>query len=231
MTSSGTIAVIVPAKGDAAVIRHVLLRIPRQIDGMAVISIVVDDGSSDATAAVAADCGAYVLRHLTNLGVGAATRTGLRAALTLGANIIVTMDGDGQHDPTEIERLVRCLVEGPFDVVIGSRLLTPQGMPASRFAANLLLNAVTFLVYGQIVSDSQSGFKAFSRTALEQLELRSSGYEICSEIIGEIYRKELRYKSLPIKAVYTDYSRGKGQHFLNGVNLLLELFIRLMRRV
>src|SRR5213595_1314388 len=69
MTSSRTIAVIVPAKDEAAVIRHVLLRIPRQIDGMAVISIVVDDGSSDATAAVAADCGAYVLRHLTNRGV------------------------------------------------------------------------------------------------------------------------------------------------------------------
>ena len=146
MTSSGTIAVIVPAKDEAAVIRHVLLRIPRQIDGMAVISIVVDDGSSDATAAVAADCGAYVLRHLTNLGVGAATRTGLRAALTLGANIIVTMDGDGQHDPEEIERLVHCLVEGPFDVVIGSRLLTPHGMPKVRVAANLVMNAVTFVV-------------------------------------------------------------------------------------
>ena len=231
MTSSRTIAVIVPAKDEAAVIRQVLMRIPQQIDGMAVISIVVDDGSSDATAAVAADCGAYVLRHLTNLGVGAATRTGLRAALTLGANIIVTMDGDGQHDPEEIERLVRCLVEGPFDVVIGSRLLTPHGMPKLRVAANLLMNAVTFVVYRKIVSDSQSGFKAFTRGAAEKLELRSRGYEICSEIVGEIYRKGLRHKSLPVKAVYTAYSQGKGQHFLNGVNLLIELFIRLLRRV
>src|SRR5213596_599623 len=226
MTSSRTIAVIVPAKDEAAVIRHVLLRIPRQIDAMAVISIVVDDGSSDATAAVAADCGAYVLRHLTNLGVGAATRTGLRAALTLGANIIVTMDGDGQHDPEEIERLVHCLVEGPFDVVIGSRLLTPHGMPKVRVAANLLLNFVTFVVYRKIVSDSQSGFKVFSKQALAAMDLNSSGYEICSEIIGEIYRKNLRYKSVPIRAVYTRYSRAKGQHFLNGINLILGLFMR-----
>src|SRR5207245_7700978 len=109
MTSSGTIAVIVPAKDEAAVIRQVLLRVPRQIDGMAVISIVVDDGSSDATAAVAADCGAYVLRHLTNLGVGAATRTALCAALTLGAHIIVTMDGDAQQGREKIERRVKCL--------------------------------------------------------------------------------------------------------------------------
>src|SRR5262245_29685585 len=124
-----SIAVILPAKNEAGAIRQVLLCIPHHIDGMAVIPIVVDDGSSDGTAAIAADFGAQVFRHLTNLGVGAATRTGLSAALTLGANIIVTMDADGQHDPAEIERLVRCLVEGPFDVVIGSRLLTSHGMP------------------------------------------------------------------------------------------------------
>jgi glycosyltransferase involved in cell wall biosynthesis len=231
MTTSKSIAVIVPAKNEGAVIRQVLSRIPHQIDGMDVIPIVVDDGSSDNTAAIARDCGAYVLRHLTNLGVGAATRTGLVAAMALDANIIVTMDADGQHDPAEIERLVRSLIEGPFDVVIGSRLLTPHGMPASRFAANLLLNAVTFVVYRKIVSDSQSGFKAFSRAAAEKLELRSCGYEICSEIVGEIYRKQLRYKSLPVKAVYTHYSQAKGQHFLNGVNLLVGLFLRLLRRV
>jgi glycosyltransferase involved in cell wall biosynthesis len=141
------------------------------------------------------------------------------------------MDADGQHDPSDIEHLVHCLIEGSFDVVIGSRLLTPHGMPPSRFAANLLLNAVTFIVYRKGVSDSQSGFKALSRSAAEKLELRSCGYEICSEIVGEIYRKGLRYKSMPVKAVYTKYSQAKGQPFLNGVNLLLELFIRLVRRV
>jgi glycosyltransferase involved in cell wall biosynthesis len=231
MTTSKRIAVIIPAKNEAGVIRQVLSRIPLQIDGMDVSSIVVDDGSADNTAAIARDCGAYVLSHLTNLGVGAATRTGLSAALALDAGIIVTMDADGQHDPAEIERLVRCLIEGPFDVVIGSRLLAPKGMPATRLAANLLLNAVTFVTYRKIVSDSQSGFKVFSRAAAEKLELHSCGYEICSEIVGEIYRKDLRYKSLPVKVVYTKYSHAKGQHFLNGVNLLVELFIRLVRRV
>src|SRR5216684_2547240 len=103
MTTSKRIAVIIPAKNEAGVIRQVLSRIPLQIDGMDVISIVVDDGSDDNTAAIARDCGAYVLSHLTNLGVGAATRTGLSAALALDAGIIVTMDADGQHDPTEIE--------------------------------------------------------------------------------------------------------------------------------
>jgi glycosyltransferase involved in cell wall biosynthesis len=172
-----------------------------------------------------------VVRHLTNLGVGAATLTGLRAAQELGADIIVTMDSDGQHDPTEIDLLVHSLTNGPYDVVIGSRILNPRGMPASRFFANLVLNAVTWIVYRKIVSDSQSGFKAFSRKALDKLELNSPGYEVCSEIIGEIYRKNLRYKSVPIKALYTNYSQAKGQHFLNGVNLILGLFTRWMRRV
>ena len=232
MTASPKIIVVViPARNEAGAIGQVLSRIPQQIDGMSVVSLVVDDGSTDQTARVARESGAQVVSHLTNLGVGAATRTGLQAAQALDADVIVTMDADGQHEPDEIQRLVRCLLEGPFDVVIGSRLLNYRGMPATRFAANLLLNAVTFVVYGKIVSDSQSGFKVFSREAAGKLDLRSSGYEICSEIIGEIYRRDLSYKSVPIKAVYTEYSRAKGQHFLNGVNLLVELFIRLMRRV
>lgn len=222
---------MMPAHNEQAVIGKVLSRLAAHIDDMKVVPLVVDDGSTDSTADVARASGALVVRHLTNLGVGAATITGLRAAKELEADIIVTMDSDGQHDPTEIESLVKCLIDGPFDVVIGSRLLHRNGMPASRIAANLLLNAVTYIVYRKIVSDSQSGFKAFSREAIEVMDLRSSGYEICSEIIGEMYRKNLRYKSLPIKAVYTQYSRAKGQHFLNGINIILGLLMRLMRRV
>ena len=192
--------------------------------------IVLDDGSTDHTAEIARRHGAKVIRHLTNLGAGAATVTGMQAAKVLDADVIVTIDADGQHNPADIQFLVECLLDGPYDVVIGSRLLDPAGMPASRFAANLLLNAVTYLVHGKIVSDSQSGFKAYSRGAIEAMALSSSGYEICSEIIGEIYRKNLRYKSVPIKAVYTDYSKAKGQHFLNGINLIIGLLMRMLRR-
>jgi len=228
---SKNIVVAVPAFNEATTIGQVLRGVPPRIDGIPVTTVVVDDGSTDTTAEVAAGCGAYVIRHLTNLGVGAATQTCFRAAQMLDADIVVTIDADGQHDPAEIERLVDCLIDGRFDVVIGSRLLDPRGMPLLRVLANLLLNAVTFVVYGKIVSDSQSGFKAFSRSAVDCMELRSAGYEICSEIIGEIYRKKLSYKSLPVKAVYTTYSYAKGQHFLNGIHLILGLFIRWVRRV
>ena len=230
MSHPPTIVVVMPAHNEASIIATVLANVPAQIDSYTVIPIVIDDGSDDATAAVARGSGAVVVRHMTNLGVGAATVTGFRAALQLNADIIVSMDADGQHDAGEISTLVRCLIEGPFDVVIGSRLLTAHGMPPSRLAANLLLNALTFVVYGKIVSDSQSGFKALSRQAVATMDLNCAGYEICSEIIGEIYRNNFRYKSIPVRVVYTPYSRSKGQHFLNGVNLILGLFMRLVRR-
>jgi len=223
------VTVVIPAHNEAAAIGDVISRIPKTIERMQVVVIVVDDGSTDDTAQIARVFGAQVLRHVTNLGAGAATVTGLKAAQALNADVIVTIDADGQHDPEEIERLVQCLLEGPFDVVIGSRILSPQGMPLTRFVANLLLNALTFVAYRKIVSDSQSGFKVFSQAAANALDLRSAGYEICSEIIGEIYRKNLRYKSVPVKPIYTEYSRAKGQHFLNGVNLILGLLTRWVR--
>src|SRR5262249_16345292 len=153
----------------------------------------VDDGSTDRTTEIARRNGALVVSHLTNLGAGAATITGLQAAKELNAGVIVTMDSDGQHDPAEIPSLVRCLLDGRFDVVIGSRILSHAGMPVTRVAANLLLNALTFAVYGKIVSDSQSGFKVISRDALDRMELNAAGYEICSEIIGELYRNNFNY--------------------------------------
>jgi glycosyltransferase involved in cell wall biosynthesis len=225
-----SIAVVMPAYNEARVISSVLTRVPSEIEGIPVVSVVVDDGSKDGTADAARHSGAIVVRHLTNLGAGAATITGLRAAQKLNADIIVMMDSDGQHDPEEISSLVRCLMEGPFDVVIGSRILAPEGMPVSRIAANVLLNAITFIVYGKVVSDSQSGFKAVTSDALRRMKLKSSGYEICSEFIGEIHRNKLAYRSLPVKAVYTPYSQSKGQHFLNGINLILGMLTRLLRR-
>ena len=226
-----TLAVVIPARNEEPIIAAVLSNIPSEIRSHRVLSIVVDDGSDDDTAGAARRAGAFVLRHIANLGVGAATTTGFRAALQLGADIIVTMDGDGQHDPREIATLVETLIDGPFDVVIGSRLMSHDGMPPVRFAANLVLNALTFLVYGKIVSDSQSGFKAFTRRAVTGMELNCAGYDICSEMVGEIYRRKFRYKSIPVRAVYTPYSHAKGQPFLNGVNLILGLFMRLVRRV
>src|SRR4029077_14557837 len=87
---------------------------------------------------------------------------------------------------------------------------------------------ITFIVYGKVVSDSQSGFKAITSDALSRMKLNSAGYEICSEFIGEVHRNRLSYKSLPVKALYTQYSQRKGQPFLNGINLILGMLTRLL---
>ena len=231
MDHSHTLVVILPAQNEETTVGEVIRAIPRKIGHWKVITLVIDDGSEDATSDIARAEGALVVRHFLNLGVGAATRTGLLAAQDLDADAVVTMDADGQHDPADIEALVRSLEEGDCDIVIGNRMLDPAGMPLSRIAANWLLNAITLVVYGGSVSDSQSGFKCLSRRALQRIELKADGYDICSEIIGEIFSKGLKYQSVPVKVVYTGYSRAKGQHFLNGINIILQLLTRMMRRV
>ncbi len=141
------------------------------------------------------------------------------------------MDADGQHDPRDLPPLVKCALDGGYDVVIGNRMISPKGMPPSRVLANWLLNAITLITFRGTVTDSQSGYKCMSRQTLKVMELRADGYDICSEIVGEIFSKGLRYKSLPVRALYSSYSRAKGQHFLNGINIILHLFVRMMRRV
>ena len=231
LKETGTIVVVLPACNEAAAVGGVVSRIPSVIEHMRVVSVVVDDGSEDDTSTVARDAGALVVRHITNLGVGAATRTGFEAAKSLGADYVVTMDADGQHDPCDLAPLVKCALDGDYDVVIGSRMIRPKGMPPSLVLANWLLNAITLITFRGAVTDSQSGYKCISREALKVMELKADSYDICSEIGGEIFSKGLRYKSLPVRALYSSYSRAKGQHFLNGINIILQLFVRMMRRV
>ena len=231
MEKPKSIVVVIPAHNEATVVGQIVARVPAEVDSIPIHTVVVDDGSQDGTAATAFSAGAVVVRHLTNLGVGSATRTGLRAADRWKPVVVVTIDADGQHDPADIPRLVQPILRENIDVVIGSRMTNPHGMPLHRIGANLLMNLVTFAVYGRIVPDSQSGFKAFSRHALESMSLSSDGYEVCSEIIGEIAVRGLSCRFVPVEAVYTEYSKAKGQHFLNGINVILQLFGRMLRRV
>src|ERR1041384_2893391 len=110
MHPAPTIVVVMPAFNEASVIGAVLSKIPSHINSFEAVALVVDDGSTDSTREIARSAGARVLRHVANLVSGAATIPGLRAARRLDADIVVTMDADGQHDPAEIEKLVRCLV-------------------------------------------------------------------------------------------------------------------------
>lgn len=214
------LAIIIPAYNEEKSIKDVLLNLPKSVEGISeIFSIVVDDGSSDSTHTLAKECATHAIKHIINLGVGAATTTGIEAAKKLGANIAVTIDADGQHNPKDIKRILRPVLSNKTDVVIGTRMLNTKGMPALKIFGNWAMNLMTFLIFHKWSTDSQSGMKAFNEKALTKMCFHSMGYEICSEIIGEIKRNKLRLKEIPIEVIYSDYSKMKGQNFVNAINI------------
>lgn len=193
--------------------------------------IIVDDGSRDETYKVARSLpSVIVLRHKINRGKGAASKTGIEKAIQLGALCIVTMDSDGQHNPNDIERLLKPIQEKRADVVLGTRLKSPKGMPWYKIVANHIGNALTWYLYGLWVSDSQSGFRAYSRTAAEMIDTKTDRYEYDSEVIREIYLHKLRYAEVPIEVRYTEYSMGKVQKqgFVNGLKTLYKIILNVL---
>jgi glycosyltransferase involved in cell wall biosynthesis len=188
--------------------------------------VVVDDGSQDATAAEARAAGAYVCRHLINRGVGGATMTGLQAALERGADIAVTLDADGQHLAGEITAVVDPIRRGEADFVIGSRLLEPRGIPRSRLLANRIADVCAWMLYGVRVHDSQSGFRAYSRTVIRSIDVRTSRFEAITQILGDAHRLGFRITEVPITVIYTDYSLSKGQNWRVGLETLARLVLR-----
>jgi glycosyltransferase involved in cell wall biosynthesis len=207
--------------------------------------VVADDGSTDGTDAVLRALPVIHLRHAVNLGAGAATETGLEwarrafesgGALRLdgaGAEIVVTMDADGQHDWRQIPEMIRPIQEGRADIVFGSRFLRPEDIaeiPAGRRRLLRLATAFGALTSGLRFSDTHNGFRALSRTALEKIRLRQPGYAFCSEIIDETARLGLRWTEVPVTVLYTEYSRRKGQSAWNAINIMIDLLLRKVLR-
>lgn len=225
------LVIIMPAYNESKVIASVLGRLPQKLPAVhKVTPVVIDDNSSDNTKEVAESCGAICVRHEVNLGAGGATVTGLEVARLLKADIVVTMDSDGQHDPNDLPTLIAPIVKRKVDVVLGSRMKqVAKEMPFHKVVGNVILNGITFAFFRIWVSDSQSGFKAFSKKALKSIQLSTCGYEVCSEIIGEIKQKKLRFSEVPITTIYTDYSKSRGQLSLNAINIILGLLIRPLR--
>jgi UDP-N-acetylglucosamine---dolichyl-phosphate N-acetylglucosaminyltransferase len=222
------IIIVIPAYNEERSIIAVIRGLKQQ--GFARL-IVVDDGSSDRTSELARQEGVILLRHILNRGLGGALGTGISAALRLGAELIVTFDADGQHDPNDIGRLLDPIENGEADVVIGSRLLDPIGMPYPRRLANWIANIVTYLLFRIWTTDSQSGLRAFSRQAAARMQLLTSGMEVSSEIIAETVKNRLQWKEVPVQAIYTDYSLSKGQSFTVGMRTLMRLILAKMRRL
>ena len=219
--------VVIPVYNEESVIQDVIGEIQKA--GYENI-IMVDDGSYDNTQQKAKGVGVISLRHKLNRGKGAAAKTGIEAAKILGADIIVTMDGDGQHDPQDIQKLVDPISRKECDVVLGSRLLDPEGMPWYKILHNKIGNIITWYLYGLLVTDSQSGLRAYSQKAAEYIDTSGDRYEYDSEVIREIHRHKLKYKEIPIQVRYTKYSMGKiqKQGLINGFKTVYKMLWKLI---
>jgi glycosyltransferase involved in cell wall biosynthesis len=218
------IVAVIPCFNEERFIGSVVLKARKHVDRV----IVVDDGCSDGSAEIASSAGAVVLRHDGNQGVGAATRTAIRKAREMGADIMIRLDGDGQHNADEIPALIAPIVRGEADVVVGSRFLEGKERPPFyRRIGQRVLTATTNVGSGTHIKDSQSGFRAFSARALEKMTLTEDGFGVESEMQFAIARSGLKVVEVPIAVIYAEKAKrspvGHGLSVLSRVLVLLSL--------
>lgn len=225
------LAIVIPAYNEGPVIAKVINSIPKIFSGVGeIVPIVVSDGSGDNTVEQARRTQALVLSHSINIGAGGATDTGFKAARLIGADIVVTMDADGQHHPNDIQGLIDPIIQEEVDVVFGNRFIESKEMPTVRKFGNRLLSLITRIFSGIKVEDSQCGYRAYSKKAIEAMVLHERGYEICSEIIMEVGRNRLTYKEVPVKTIYKTLTHKKSQDIMNAINIVSRIFKRFLWR-
>ncbi|MBN2421639.1 glycosyltransferase family 2 protein [Candidatus Woesearchaeota archaeon] len=216
--------IVIPAYNEQNSIKKVIQDLKKQ--GYMNI-IVVDDGSIDKTGKIAKQQGAIVLSHLINRGQGAALKTGIDFALMKKADIIVTFDADGQFLAKDIKKVIMPVKKGNAEVVLGSRFLgKAKNIPLFKKIVLKLGVLLVFFLYGIKVTDSQNGFRAFSRHAASQIEIRSNKMEHAGEIFHEIKKNNLAFKEVPVTVLYTRYSLQKGQSWSRSIMLGLKMILK-----
>ncbi len=220
-----TLAVVIPAYNEAVGIGTVLQSLPKKVYHYRVLPIVVDDGSKDNTSQVARDHNARVIRHIINRGQGAALKTGIEYAVANGADVIVTFDADGQHHPEEIPRMIKPILDGEVEAVLGSRFLSqhPENLPPVRKAILKAGVLFTRLISRIRVTDTHNGFRAFHVSAIKRMNLVQDKMEHASEILDQISIHRIPYKEVPVTITYSNYSMVKGQSNLNSVKIAAKM--------
>jgi len=194
----GGTLILMPAMDEEENLQKVLPRIPRTIAGAPVMTLVIDDGSKDATARAAREGGAMVVSNPFNRGGGAALRLGYDIAAALRPRVLVTMDADGQHQPEELERLVAPIMEDRADIIVGSRVLgSREKDSAVRWAGVHMFNWIINALMGTRITDCSSGFRAFRLEAISGLTLVQEQYHT-AELIIVASKAKLRICEEPI---------------------------------
>ena len=202
------LAVIIPARNEASRIGAVLAALPDRLPGFDELRVfVVDDGSSDRTAAIARSHGARVLRHRVNLGKGGALRTGCEAAVRSGCEVLVFMDADGQHRAEDLPALLLPIQTGRADLVLGTRRFSSE-MPGTMRLGNWGLSGLFGILFGQRVRDTQSGMRAMRAAIYPHLRWEAASYAVETEMLVRAARAGVRVQEVEIKTVYLDAYKG-----------------------
>jgi len=219
--AEGQTIAAMPAYNEEQYIAKTIVGAYRYVD----LVLVIDDGSSDATVEIAQALGALVIRHRTNLGYGGALRTIFSVSRTLGAGALVILDSDGQHSPDDLPALLNGLDEGS-DVVIGSRFLdgSKGDIPAYRKVGMKVLDTATQFAGGDLkVSDSQSGFRAYGRRAIEAVHVTGEGMSAGSEILIQAADAGLQIAEVPITVRYDIEGTSSENPVSHGVGVLMNI--------
>jgi len=207
------IAIIIPAHNEEKTIAEVVAGAKKHGH-----VIVVDDGSSDATAQQAKQAGAVVLQHIVNLGKGCALKTGCDYAVREDAQKIVIIDADAQHDPKQIPEFLHALEEK--DIIFGYRTFSDDMPYILRFGNRFIGKTASFL-YGISLNDTQCGYRAFTVDAYKKLRWNAHDYSVESEIVSKTGRKKLRYAEIAIPTVY--HNKYKGTTVLDGIKIVAKM--------
>ncbi len=203
----GEVLIVVPAYDEEGGVREVLRRIPDEVLGHEVKTVVVDDGSKDRTADIAGEEGVPVVTHVVNRGQGDALRTGFAIARAERSEVVVNLDADGQYKPEELERLVRPIIEGKADFVLGSRFMGFYEEAGSvRHVGVVFFSRMISLLTGVKVSDCTNGYRAIRVSELHKLNLREDRFN-ANEIILEALKHKLRFEQVPVSML----SRAAGE--------------------
>lgn len=193
-----TTTAIIPALNEEISIGSIVIKTKKYVDRI----IVIDDGSTDNTAEIAQSAGAEVIKHPRNMGKGEALKTGFRIAKENGTKIIVTIDADGQHNPDEIPKMIAPILDIEADMVIGSRYLNGNNIPFYRRIGQRILDHATTTNSGIHITDTQSGFRAFSAGKTSIFRFSQNGFSIESEMLTDAASAGLKIKEVDIGVRY-----------------------------
>ena len=215
--------VVLPAYNEATRIKPVLEDIARKGYNM----VIVNDGSSDNTLDVIKQVKKefpdkiHIFSLMINRGVGIATQTGFEAVLRFNPKYVVSMDSDGQHSADDLDKIIKPLVMGEAEAVIGVRPF--EDMPKTRSFANSVMNFLTKIFYRVDVSDSQTGFRAITVDALDKISINATGYLISSEFIREVNDNNIPFAEVPIQTIYTPETQAKGTNLTVALKILFQM--------